>query len=853
MLSSLASEFLRLQVMKRNNSSSNASGYTTSNQNRITMNDGSSSSSKPVWAGNERRFALSSLERDASRVWKTIPEANRHELDFVLAALKSPILPPKNEFERAMEHEIRNHREVILGFAVRPDFAEIYYTRHLFVPQAFAGDKDIMINYVAKIPRALQECTEELCNDRDMVLAAVKLGGLELQYASRRLQDDKELVVTACEKDGRALEYCPPGPTRDELTSDRNFMLKVLGNKGGQMFRLVPEPLKNDRALLLEALAHGMRFRCVPDEYKENKVFVLHALARSSKLYMEVFITSKDPDLALAAATAPDSDDEVHRKALLAAPQLKENRDVIMAIALRGDQKLLESVFSGGGAQQYLDDKPLMLAAVQRDCKLFKYAREALREDPEIIMAGIQEESAVDTMREISPDVRRRFPEISIKAIEVTPTRRLRYLEPLIPEELRRNHDVIMAWLNKGGNVLEGFERIVATNREMGLAIAKNNWTNFKKVGLALRSNKEYMMEAVQLDGRILRFAGRDVMADFDVCVRAVANHHRALLAVIYQEASFRKWVKAKLDLHLTFVKDFLRGIAINKPHVPPAKRSSLHLLDRGIETSQALKQKIAEFVGVPVGEELKIMRQAWTNLTYPPSNVDVSDRDRDREELGALEDDMVNILGIRRRERWEQRMQGGNRDAANGADDGAQDGAVGAAGPVGPQRDDEAGRARFQDRLMAAHRGGAAGMFAAPPPGVPFFAAGPPRANPPGQLDGEQPNPGAVDFPGRPNGQPLDHEAVAFQEDEDDFSESDDEEMDGRPMFFGARIDVADDVEGNFFGGRHGAIRARAARAAARDAAQPNPAVDPNNIIIINNENRRNQFLGMLDHLMDL
>lgn len=665
-------------------------------------NDNNTTISTVGLKDHERRFALDSVERDAGRVWMTLPESNRLEKDFVLAALKSTSLPPKSEFERILPQSLRFDRDVVLGFCHRGDFEQLYYTRHLFVPDCLMGDKEVMMAYCRKIPRALQECTEELCNDRDVVLAAISMGGLELQYASRRLQEDKDLVMLACQKDGRALEFCPLGPTRTELTSDRVFMLSVLGNQGGAMIRLVPEPLRRDRTLLLEALAHGMRFRCVPDIYKNDKKFLLKALQRSSMLYLEISSLQKNPEYALAAATATDSTDEVHRKALAAAPELKSNRDVIMSIALRGDKDLLESLFNGGGAQQYLDDKPLMLAAVKRDCRLFKYARARLREDPEVIMASIQRESAIDTLREISPEVRRRFPEISVKAIEVTCVRRLRYLESLIPEPLWQSREVVLAWIRKGGNVLEAFEPMLASDEEICLEVAKHNWLGFKKVGSGLRGDPEFMKKAVQRDGRVLRFANRQVQSNYQVVVRAVANHHRALSGVLVSEVNFKAWVKDALDLHMTFVKDFLRGIAISKPHVPPAHRSQLPMLDRGVETSQAFKQLIAQFLGVPVKDDLKVMRQAWTNMTYPPNNTgnDASDRD----DYG-LEDDMANIMAARRRDRWERRHEIRNVNGIN----------VGGGGDrEGGDRNDRAGRAAFRERMMAAHRRGAAAMFAA-------------------------------------------------------------------------------------------------------------------------------------------
>jgi hypothetical protein len=126
-------------------------------------------------------------------------------------------------------------------------------------------------------------------------------------------------------------------------------------------------------------------------------------------------------------------------------------------------------------------------------------------------------------------------------------------------------------------------------------------------------------------------------------------------------------------------------------------------MLDRGVETSQAFKQIIADFLGVPTKEDLRMMRQAWTNMTYPPCNsMDASDR----EEAAAMEEDMATILGARRQQRWERRLEL-ERAERNG--DGAE---------RMERFGDRFGRAAaVRERLLVAHRrGAAAGMFAPPP-----------------------------------------------------------------------------------------------------------------------------------------
>jgi hypothetical protein len=46
-------------------------------------------------------------------------------------------------------------------------------------------------------------------------------------------------------------------------------------------------------------------------------------------------------------------------------------------------------------------------------------------------------------------------------------------------------------------------------------------------------------------------------------------------------------------------------------------------MLDRGVKTSQAIKRLIAEYLGVPIGPQLKLLQRAHANLNQPtPSHT---------------------------------------------------------------------------------------------------------------------------------------------------------------------------------------------------------------------------------------
>jgi hypothetical protein len=636
--------------MSNNISSSSSSGNAMEIDSRSEDEATSASSSHPSSSSSsasrwkDRSKAFHAVAKNAADVWKTLPYEWKVDKQFILEALrKSPTLPSKSDFERIMPQSLRFDKDVVLAWCHRSDFEELYYARHLFVPDSCKGDKDVMMAYCQKIPRSLQECSEDLCNDRQVVEAAISLGGLELQYASLALQEDKPLVVQACQSHGRALEYCPPGQTRNELLHDRNFMYEVVLAKpgGGPMWKLVPHTKrKSDGELLLQALKHGLLLRDVPQEYWRLDFFKL-ALEGNAQLYMQLSRGWQQQfELALQAVVANDSTPQTHERALELCPSLRDHRQAVLAICMRGDVSFLKELLQDS---QFCDDLEVMKTAISRDSKLFPTASPRLQEVPEIIMASITPVSAWNTLKTVPWAIQRQHPEIPITAIRQCLSRNLRYLPSHIPEELWSQHrDLCLAWIQRGGRVLEPFERTLHSDMDLALQVAKYNWPEFYKVGDSLLGNRSFMLQALEQDGRVLRFAASRLRQDFDLLITSVAHHpprnasrtdssdgstslypasHNSsvhtTLGGICSIQDLHSQIQQQLDLHSSFVVDFLRGIAIATPHVPPARRCQLYMLDRGVETSQALKRLIGEYLGVPTGTQLRLLRQAKEQLDH--------------------------------------------------------------------------------------------------------------------------------------------------------------------------------------------------------------------------------------------
>ena len=92
-----------------------------------------------------------------------------------------------------------------------------------FASDELRNDREVVLRAVVKnkYKWALQYASEELRNDREFFLDAVKRSPYALEYASEELRNDREFFLEAVRQTGDALEYA------DEVTLSRSFQQRV--------------------------------------------------------------------------------------------------------------------------------------------------------------------------------------------------------------------------------------------------------------------------------------------------------------------------------------------------------------------------------------------------------------------------------------------------------------------------------------------------------------------------------------------------------------------------------------------------------------------------------------------------
>lgn len=94
-----------------------------------------------------------------------------------------------------------------------------------FLPNKAKDKAIVAVRKAGKAGSALAYVSEELRNDKDVVLAAVSNYGYALEYASKELCADKEVVLAAVRDNGYALEYASK-----ELRADKDVVLAAVNN-----------------------------------------------------------------------------------------------------------------------------------------------------------------------------------------------------------------------------------------------------------------------------------------------------------------------------------------------------------------------------------------------------------------------------------------------------------------------------------------------------------------------------------------------------------------------------------------------------------------------------------------------
>jgi Domain of unknown function (DUF4116) len=550
---------------------------------------------------------------------------------------------------------LRHDPEIIYRFVVLEPTATFEQLRVIFAPvQAGVGVPDVeaapmllrnnkefvvrLLHHLASAsctmsfpPTGLRAFSRRLREDRDVVLAAVRANGLCLKdSAIYRFRRDEDIVTAACEQCAYAVLYVHGAiQFRQKFQRDRQRVLVFFahlraadntalegagrtavkrrsslsgpGSSAPQVAKFwkeLPPLIRNDKEVALTALlARSIALEDLSRTLYYDREFWLYAIS-VCPFFWYYLPARYGSDLEMIRSVSPFPGNDMVFEAIARFPDL-------------------------------LTDKEFVLNAIRVDCSIMAELDRPLSTDRDVIEAAI--DCSYESLIHLPESVQIMYPDLVAKAIRSCPDDSdIWQVFDLIEESLWSCRDVAYAWASKGGDFLhEEFPDEFEDDKELFLLIAEHNPADFWCSSETLCKDKDFMLQVMQKNPLMIREVAAELKADFEIGLAAFGGGESTSLAATSScdlpgrfdfndpndfkfITDLAKKVRMRLSVHDHFVTVILCGISIDCG----GTSSQLCLLDQGKDTSLSYKMQLAQYLDVPAGKELGMLRRASANLS---------------------------------------------------------------------------------------------------------------------------------------------------------------------------------------------------------------------------------------------
>ena len=437
---------------------------------------------------------------------------NRDEI-YVLGK----ILDGKYDFSK-LSNKFKDNKEFMLQAINNQDIghrlkidregkAEVEDSIIKYASQNLRNDKDIVLKAIEKNPDALEFASKEL-QDNDMVVrrAILNYNTTALQFASDRLKNNFDIVKTAVQMNPEVLKFASKELRNNEdivkeaVAYDTEYF-KFAGDKIKEQFpnveKFTEKILYDNKEYALNELQHTMsNFNSVSDRLKNDKEFIGEIVTLGTGRNRLEFIPDKfkdDKDIVLKAMKTDGISLE------FVSDRLKEDKEVVMT-AVKNNWKALEFV-----PDKFKDDKDIIMEVVKQNGKALKLASENMQKDREIVLASITS-TRYGTSNSLTT----------------------------INEKFRDDKEIVMEAMSYSGGY--GYELIsdrLKNDKEVTYCYASQESFNITKILDKFKEDKEIIMRGIGSTWResnyILENASPKFRDDKDVMLMAVKNYPPSL------------------------------------------------------------------------------------------------------------------------------------------------------------------------------------------------------------------------------------------------------------------------------------------------------------------------------------
>ena len=393
---------------------------------------------------------------------------------------------------KTASEELKNNPEVVLA-AVKQNYNALEYASG-----EIKSNPEFMLEALKQYYRVLQYASGDLKSDFAFMLEAVKQNGFTLEYASEELRSNPEIVMEAVKHDYHILQYASK-----ELRSNPTFMLKAV-KKDYHALQYAGEELKSNPEIIMEAVKqNGLALQYASEELKSNLEIVMEAIKQNYKAleYTSDEVKS-NPEIMLEAVK------QDYHALQYARGDLKSNFSFMLE-AVKQDGLAL--IFA---SKELKSNPEIVMEAVKQNGLVLGFASEELKSNLEIIMEAVKQNGLA---LQYASDELKSNPEIVMRAVKQN-----YYALIFASQELKNNPEVVMTAVQSFNNLLDEYRKDSQTDFNQLRNEIEDCGTPLRCASDELRKNPEFMLEAIKVCEYVMIDADPTLKQDKKFVLKAI-------------------------------------------------------------------------------------------------------------------------------------------------------------------------------------------------------------------------------------------------------------------------------------------------------------------------------------------
>eukprot|EP00438_Fugacium_kawagutii_P031445 Skav200321 [mRNA] locus=scaffold1760:34825:41939:- [translate_table: standard] len=427
----------------------------------------------------DKEFALHCVRLDWRNLEK-IDEELLEDFDIALAAVRQDW-----RALRWIHKDLQGHEEIV-KVAVEHNFLCI--TKSL---DELPIEQPLVLRIVQQNWEVFAYLTEELRSDKEIAYSAISQNWRALEFAGPARKNDPDIVGQACRQDPRAVMKAP-------LMLGHKGVMSIVVASDGMLLEKALEEVKEDPSIVKIAVAQNWEaLQFASEHVRGMKDVVFPAL-------------KNDPSLTVMDWTAPS----LRRDPVAMLEFLQHNKDIFPWV---DDDLMVHERFIYNVSHDSKLGRKIIIQMVRRNWNCFEFVPDFLKGDPEIILTAAQQDWHAIEMAEDFYDCWT-HPKIVLAAVSQD-YNNIRNVNSSMLDTLSKVHKQV-AWND------ETCARYAILNGSVAVPAALEN---FAKIGPRLKSNKDFVMEVLGHDGKLLEFAAGSLKDDDEVVRAAIESDGLAI------------------------------------------------------------------------------------------------------------------------------------------------------------------------------------------------------------------------------------------------------------------------------------------------------------------------------------